>query len=253
MTDALISFPIRKPPLEEVIIDRIREGATLEEIKEYYRFLREIKADEAKVAFDADFVKLEFPEIPRLGIIDMGRGGMQRKYARWEDINEKVEPVLRSHGFRLRFDIIEENDTSLSLEAILVHRSGHSIKTRKKLPLDKSGSKNIVQAFGSTQSYAQRYSAIALLNLTSRGEDDDATSSLDGDSKLNTDQMDYIFKTVRAITGELNPDDPSPKTDEWIARIAMSVGLESIPDIPAARFDEIKIKLEKAKNQKANQ
>ncbi|WP_409524602.1 ERF family protein [Pseudomonas sp.] len=41
------------------------------------------------------------------------------------------------------------------------------------LPLDTSGSKNAVQAVGSSTSYGKRYVMSALLNLTTRGEDDD--------------------------------------------------------------------------------
>ena len=155
---ALVSMPVPKPTLSQVIIEKIREGATLEETKQYYAFLREIQRDEARIMFDADFVVMqgELPEVPKLGRIDHG-GGRGYNYARWEDINDRIKPVLQSHGFGLRFDIITETESLFEIEAILVHRSGYSICTRKKLPIDKSGAKNIVQAYGSTQSYAQRY------------------------------------------------------------------------------------------------
>jgi hypothetical protein len=39
---------------------------------------------------------------------------------------------------------------------------------------DASGNKNAVQALGSAISYGKRYTASALLNLTSHGEDDDS-------------------------------------------------------------------------------
>ena len=41
------------------------------------------------------------------------------------------------------------------------------------LPADISGGKNPLQAIGSSTSYGKRYTAGALLNITSRGEDDD--------------------------------------------------------------------------------
>ena len=46
--------------------------------------------------------------------------------------------------------------------------------TTIKLPADVSGNKNAVQAVASSVSYGKRYTAGALLNLTSHGEDDDA-------------------------------------------------------------------------------
>jgi hypothetical protein len=41
------------------------------------------------------------------------------------------------------------------------------------LPLDTSGSKNNVQAVGSSTSYGKRYTATLLLNIRTKGEDDD--------------------------------------------------------------------------------
>jgi hypothetical protein len=45
------------------------------------------------------------------------------------------------------------------------------------LPHDSTGSKNAVQAVGSSTSYGKRYTACALLNITSRGEDDDGETA----------------------------------------------------------------------------
>jgi hypothetical protein len=54
-----------------------------------------------------------------------------------------------------------------------MHRGGHSEEATKFYPADTSGSKNAIQAIGSSISYGKRYTASALLNLTSRKEDDD--------------------------------------------------------------------------------
>ena len=221
-----ISMPLPKPTLSAVIIDKIREGASLEETKQYYAFLREIQRDEARIQFDADFVVMqgELPEVPKLGRIDHG-GGRGYNYARWEDINDRIKPVLQKYGFGLRFDIITETESLFEIEAILVHRSGYSICTRKKLPIDKSGAKNIVQSYGSTQSYAQRYSAIALLNLTSRNEDTDANNGKnDDDAKISPAQIDEIYTLL-------------DNNEDRIERFRKLQGLRLIGDMPASRFE----------------
>jgi len=224
---ALVSMPVPKPTLSQVIIEKIREGATLEETKQYYAFLREIQRDEARIMFDADFVVMqgELPEVPKLGRIDHG-GGRGYNYARWEDINDHIKPVLQKYGFGLRFDIITETESLFEIEAILVHRSGYSICTRKKLPIDKSGSKNIVQAYGSTQSYAQRYSAIALLNLTSRNEDTDATDKDVVPSTLTFEQSEQLTQAILA----------SGRTLEWFYKFSQ---LNKVSDLPPERFDSV--------------
>lgn len=231
MNAALVSIPVQKPTLAQVITDKIRESLSLEETKEYYRFMREIQADEAKAAFHEDFVQLKFPEIPKLGRIEIGRGKAQQ-YARWEDINDKIEPVLLAHGFRLTFDLVEESDTSVTLEAILVHRRGHSISTRKKLPLDKSGSKNIVQAYGSTQSYAQRYAAIALLNLTSRGEDDDAASINGAGLQSASDKFFITPEQSGKLTEMID------QTGRTVERFCMKYRIDHISELPASKYKE---------------
>ena len=224
-----LSSLVTKPPptLSQVIIEKIREGATLEETKQYYGFMREIQRDEARVQFDADFVQMqgELPEVPKLGRIDHG-GGRGYNYARWEDINDHIKPVLQKYGFGLRFDIITETESLFEIEAILVHRSGYSICTRKKLPIDKSGAKNIVQAYGSTQSYAQRYSAIALLNLTSRNEDTDGSN---GRGHKPPDKLsdEALSDLAKAITD-------SGRTEEWFCQFAHISELEALAP---ERFD----------------
>jgi hypothetical protein len=225
---ALTSIPVPKPTLSQVIIEKIREGATLEETKQYYGFMREIQRDEARVQFDADFVVMqgELPEVPKLGRIDHG-GGRGYNYARWEDINDRIKPVLQRHGFGLNFDIITENETLLEMEAILRHRSGYSITVRKKLPIDKSGSKNIVQAYGSTQSYCQRYAAIALLNLTSRNEDTDAVAASNGptpDHRLDMTRGEALATEILA----------SGRTIDWFCDFAH---INQLRDLAPERFD----------------
>ena len=133
-----------------------------------------VQARDAVVAFNAALADLQ-PSLPviseRGGIKDRG-GNVQSTYALWEDVNEAIRPHLAEHGFALRFRVNRESD-QISVTGILSHRSGHSEETTLTLPTDSSGSKNAVQAVGSSTSYGKRYTAFALLNITSTGEDDD--------------------------------------------------------------------------------
>src|SRR6185503_15653016 len=77
------------------------------------------------------------------------------------------------HGFALSFRTGSAPDGKLTVTGILSHRAGHQEETTLALMHDSTGSKNSVQAVGSSISYGKRYTAGALLNITSRGEDDD--------------------------------------------------------------------------------
>lgn len=127
-----------------------------------------VQATRAKTAYAAAFSEMQ-PELPEIEENGKGNNG---SYALWEDINDKIKPVLSAHGFGISFRCGRDG-TNVTVTAVLSHREGHSEETMMLLPLDTSGNKNAVQAVGSSTSYGKRYTAAALLNLTSRGEDDD--------------------------------------------------------------------------------
>lgn len=128
----------------------------------------------AKVAYFAALAQMQ-PELPvvdeRGGIKDRNNK-VQSTYALWEDVNEAIRPILAKHGFALTFKV-KRADSEITVTGILSHREGHSEETELALPTDGSGSKNAVQAVGSSTSYGKRYTAYALLNITTTGEDDD--------------------------------------------------------------------------------
>lgn len=132
-----------------------------------------IMAKNAKAAYASAFSQMQphLPEIPEKGRSNNG------SYALWEDINDLVKPVLAEYGFGISFQTGRDGP-NVTVTAILTHRDGHSEQTTMLLPVDTSGNKNAVQAVGSSTSYGKRYTASALLNLTSRGEDDDGKSSI---------------------------------------------------------------------------
>ncbi len=67
----------------------------------------------------------------------------------------------------------------------LRHEAGHKEEATLELPVDTTGDKNAVQAVGSTMSYGQRYVARMLLNLTSRGDDDDGFAAGQSNDEFN--------------------------------------------------------------------
>lgn len=127
-----------------------------------------VQATRAKTAYAAAFAEMQ-PDLPE--IIEHGKSN-NGSYALWEDINDRIKPVLSAHGFGISFRCGRDG-ANVTVTAVLSHREGHSEETMMLLPLDTSGNKNAVQAVGSSTSYGKRYTAAALLNLTSRGEDDD--------------------------------------------------------------------------------
>ncbi len=124
-------------------------------------------------------MQVELPEIKKKGHITIpgtnkaGEANKPIQYALWEDINEGIKPILAKHSFAISFRTGQAPDGKLTVTGILSHAGGHQEETTMILPYDSTGSKNTVQSIGSSTSYGKRYTAAALLNLTTRGEDDD--------------------------------------------------------------------------------
>ncbi len=130
---------------------------------------------QAEAAFNAAFSAMqgELPTIDEHGRAKMPDGSVRYRYAQQEDIIEVVKPILQRHGFALRFEHRYTNGT-IKIIGILSHRDGHSAQDEFECAADKSGSKNDIQAVGSTRTYGQRYTTRALRNIVSRDPNDPA-------------------------------------------------------------------------------
>lgn len=145
----------------------------IEKMERLLQMQERVQARQAQAAFAADLAEMQ-DELPSIG--ERGDAAGRYTYALWEDINAAIKPVLKKHGFALSFRT--DFSEGIAVTGVLSHRSGHSEQTTIRLPADASGNKNAVQAVASSVSYGKRYTAGALLNLTSHGEDDDAFTAV---------------------------------------------------------------------------
>src|SRR5690554_3080728 len=167
------------------VIERMAMNAEIDpdRIERFIALKERMDKEAARKAFASALAECqaEIPAIEERGKISYGKdkagedkGGPT--YALWEDINETIRPILQRHGFALSFRTGHTPEGKISVTGILSHRDGHFEDTTMVLMHDSSGAKNAVQAMGSSISYGKRYTAAALLNITSRGEDDDGAA-----------------------------------------------------------------------------
>lgn len=162
--DALLPVDPMVSMIERVAMDPNSDLAKLErmlELKEKH------DTNEARAQYASAFASASanFPTIPLNGKSNHG------PYATLEDITKHTRPILSKHGLALTFSI--DVGEQIVVTAKLMHKGGHSEKTSMALPRDTSGSKNAVQAVGSTQKYGQRYTAQAILGLSLGSDDED--------------------------------------------------------------------------------
>jgi hypothetical protein len=142
-------------------------------------------AKQAEAAFNRALAALmkKLPRIKKNGTVEYPEdknkpGGPKKKafnFARWEDIDEIIRPLMDEEGFSLSFNSAPKQGDGggMICTGTLLHSEGHSRSASIPLALDSSGGKNNLQGMGSTFSYGKRYTTTMLLNLVFEGEDDD--------------------------------------------------------------------------------
>lgn len=130
-----------------------------------------VLADQHRTAFMAAMARLT-PKLPEIGKNGTSHHG---KYARLEDIDRAIRPLISEEGFSLSFDSLPV-EGKIRVICKLSHAEGHSETKQIDLPLDNSGSKNGAQAVISTVAYGRRALTKMFFNLMEAGEDTDGNS-----------------------------------------------------------------------------
>lgn len=209
----------------------------IDKMQRLFEMHERMQATTAKREFWGAFAVMQpkLPTIGRNGAIKTnekdqagnktGKQVKQSKYALWEDIDEAARPVYTAHGFSLSFRITQTPER-LTTTAVLAHQCGHSEETSFSSPIDNSGSKNNVQGWGSAFSYGKRYTGTALLNIVTRGEDDDGKAA-GAPSTITEEQVIELRDMIIAVDADEK-------------RFCAHGGFEKLADIPASQFEAAK-------------
>lgn len=231
--DIVTTAPDAEATLLNIISRAASDPATdVDKLERLMGLYERHQANEAHRLYTAAMAEMQpqLPEIEEHGEIKGRDGSVQSTYAKWEDVQAAIKPILAAHGFALTF-AVDDADGAVMVTAKLSHRGGHVEQTTKRLPLDSSGSKNLVQSHGSTTSYGMRYTARALLNLTSRGEDDDGQA---GGAKLISEGE---LEALRLLIAQ-------GKFDEQ--KFCATIKVASLDQLPAQRYRQAERTLQDA-------
>lgn len=135
---------------------------------------KDILAVNARAAFNAAKASL-LAELPT--IIEKAKGDKDITYAPLEDIIEAVRPILSKHGFALSHRTEWPDPKTVKVVGVLTHRDGHCEESEFQAAADQTGSKNAIQALGSSVSYGRRYTTNDLLCIVTRKQDDNGAKS----------------------------------------------------------------------------
>lgn len=163
----------------EMISMGIKSGVDLKLLKEAMEVQFAWEKHQAEKAYNrsiADF-KANPPEIIKESTVnyDSSKGKVNYKYASLANVIEKVTPELSKHGLTISWRTNQNGKINVTCR--ISHELGHYEETSLCADADTSGSKNPIQAIGSTITYMQRYTALALLGLACADQDDDGRAS----------------------------------------------------------------------------
>jgi len=167
-------------------------GADIAMIEKLMALHERWDANQARKSFDEAVAaaKKDIPPITR-----NVTGHNAKKYADFAAIAKVVDPVIGAYGLSYRFRTTQTD--RISVTCILSHKAGHSEETTLSGPADTSGSKNAIQAIGSTLTYLQRYSLVQMLGLAA-GNDDDGKAAGEGE-KITAEQAKEIETRCKAV------------------------------------------------------
>jgi hypothetical protein len=228
-----------EPPLPapsnpmDMLARAIERGVAPETLDKLMALQERYEASQARKAFDAAVADAK-AEIPVVGKNAVGHNN--KRYANFAAYAAAVDPIISRHGLSYRFRTKQENN-QIHVTCVLSHRAGHSEENTLSGPADTTGSKNAIQAIGSTLSYLSRYALIQALGLAA-AEDDDGMAAGGGGEKITDEQAETIRKLIEETGAEID------KFCAWLK-------IEAIPELPAASFQKAVNALE-AKRRKAS-
>jgi len=181
------SLPAQASP-NAVVIMAMQKGYTPELIEKMMALQERFEANEARKAYHEAMsnFKTNPPEIGKDKTVSFKAGGGQTSYshASLANVTGKINRALSEHGLSAGWTTVQ-NEKGITVTCTITHKLGHSESTSLTAAPDTSGSKNAIQAIGSTVSYLERYTILALTGLATHDMDDDGKlGNGSGDGKM---------------------------------------------------------------------
>ena len=214
----------------DLINSAIQNGADLEQIEKLLELQFKWEANEARKAYNkamAEF-KSNPPKIDKDKKVgySTSKGKVGYSHASLYNVVDKITAELSKHGLSASWRT--EQNGQIKVTCRISHSMGHYEETSLSADADTSGSKNAIQAVGSTITYLERYSLLAITGL--------ATEDQDNDGNLPSDKID---ENKVAILKKLIEDLKVDKT-----KFYKFMSVEKIEDIPVDKFAKAKVALE---------
>jgi hypothetical protein len=220
----------------DILAAAVQSGQSAETLTQLVALSERMAATEAERAFTLAMAafRAACPPVQRRtenAQFKVTRDGRQvnRMYASLDDIAATIRKPLGEHGFSYRWSDAIVEPGKLTLSCVVSHAGGHSKSSSITLPTESKAGCSEAQKVGAILTYAQRYSLINALGLTSCDEDNDGNDEAPAERISDADLL-----ALEVALDEIKAD--LPKFKQYM-------GVERLADIPASKvrqaFDAI--------------
>ena len=225
------------PSPQEIMLQAVRNGLGKEQLEVLERMLAldiKMKEQKAKEAYNAAMSewKAKAPYILKDKQVSFqtGKGATSYKHATLGNVADTINASMSPFGLHASWRT-EQPENKIKVTCTVSHKLGHSESTSLTAESDNSGSKNAIQALGSTITYLERYTLLALTGLATHDQDNDG--QLPEDTKPVNDQQ---YADIISLIKEVGANEQA---------FCKFLKIESIDAMPATMYERAIKELER--------
>jgi hypothetical protein len=174
------ALTITSPTPSDLLRIAVSQNADIDKLKQLMDLQERWERNEARKAFVAAMT--EFKKDPPLIIKNkhVQFGQTNYNHATLDQVCDAVIKGLSAHGISHRWKVDQSDKEWIKVTCILTHDLGHFEETTLQGAPDNSGSKNSIQAIGSSVTYLQRYTLLAATGLAASNDTDGRAPASNG-------------------------------------------------------------------------
>lgn len=217
------------PPM--LVSIALHQGADIDKLSQLMDLAMKWEANEARKAFNLAMSEFKAHD---LGIAKDKRVSFAGKdgkpsteffHATLGNVVATITPALGKHQLSHSWDVKREGDR-VYVTCRLSHAMGHSESITMDGPLDTTGSKNNIQSLGSTVTYLERYTLLAITGLATRDQDNDGAEGTGPVVEYVTaEQLENLHGQASAAGVDM-------------AKFLAFFGIEQLGELPLKRYSE---------------
>jgi len=160
-------------------------------------------------------------------------GKASYSHASLGNITHIINESLAAHGLSAGWKTDQDSGV-IKVTCTITHELGHSESSTLMASPDNSGAKNSIQAVGSTITYLERYTLLALTGLATHDQDDDGRGGV-----ISPEELELLQQEMKAAGAD----------EKLFLKWAK---VPALKNMPTTLFGQAMRKLKKKQQQKAN-